>query len=173
MEAIFKKGESNLLAGYVVDYCVALLRPVTNLQLQKILFFMNYCYYCDHQKWLFEENFEAWQYGPVLPSVYENYKFNKAYWLMTRHNLDEDRRQKITKPDESTLTKEGLNAEYIKKAIRILSKVSAVELVNESHKAGKSWARNYKENERNVISREDLLCDVNERENGGYFRGLL
>ncbi len=64
-------------ANFVVDYCVNVRggnTRITNLQLQKILFFIQ-CAYCKQHDggFLFDDDFEAWKYGPVVPAVYYEY----------------------------------------------------------------------------------------------------
>ena len=45
----------------------------SNLKLQKLLYFAWLRYYKKTGKSLFTDEFEAWQYGPVVPSVYYEY----------------------------------------------------------------------------------------------------
>lgn len=47
---------------------------ITHLKLQKLLYFLYGEYLARTGKLLIEEHFEAWQYGPVIPKVYDNYK---------------------------------------------------------------------------------------------------
>lgn len=50
------------------------------LQLQKLLFLVYSEYTIKYDKPLFSDEFEAWQYGPVMPKLYEelsNYKYEK------------------------------------------------------------------------------------------------
>lgn len=67
------------LAHYTVDKCTRENCPVSNLQLQKILYFLQLTY-CRASKGglLFEEPFQAWPYGPVIESVYNEYSFYGA-----------------------------------------------------------------------------------------------
>lgn len=46
---------------------------ITNLKLQKILYFAQAYYLSKLNKPLFNETIEAWEYGPVVPSVYRKY----------------------------------------------------------------------------------------------------
>lgn len=46
---------------------------ISNLKLQKLLYFSWLEYYRRNGTPLFEEEFEAWKYGPVVPSVYYDY----------------------------------------------------------------------------------------------------
>ena len=47
---------------------------ITNLKLQKVLYFVQAYYLAKLNRPLFPDNIEAWEYGPVIPSVYRKYK---------------------------------------------------------------------------------------------------
>ena len=47
---------------------------ITNLKLQKLLFYLQGYWLGFHKKPLFNEQVEAWEYSPVIPSVYEIFK---------------------------------------------------------------------------------------------------
>ena len=47
---------------------------ISNLKLQKMLYYMQGFHLAFFGTPLFEEEIKAWQYGPVVPSVYEAYK---------------------------------------------------------------------------------------------------
>jgi len=57
------------------------------LKLQKLLYFAQGLSFCLNDEEFFEEQFEAWVHGPVIPSVYRQYKhygynpINVAYHL--------------------------------------------------------------------------------------------
>ena len=55
-----------LLAQYILYTCIEQGEPISNLQLQKILYFIQGEYLSKIGKPLFEADFEAWQYGPVI-----------------------------------------------------------------------------------------------------------
>lgn len=46
---------------------------ITNLKLQKLLYYMQGFYLAVYDKPMFDDEIEAWMYGPVVPCVYENY----------------------------------------------------------------------------------------------------
>jgi uncharacterized phage-associated protein len=48
--------------------------PITNLSLQKLLFFIQGFHYLNYDKLLFEEEIEAWNFGPVIPEIYHQFK---------------------------------------------------------------------------------------------------
>ena len=47
---------------------------ITNLKLQKIVFLAQAAYLAVKGKTLFDDEIQAWQYGPVIPSLYNSYK---------------------------------------------------------------------------------------------------
>lgn len=51
---------------------------MTNLKLQKLLYFAQGFSYAINNKPLFKEELQAWQHGPVVPSIYMTYKVCKA-----------------------------------------------------------------------------------------------
>ncbi|MCH9780371.1 MAG: SocA family protein [Alphaproteobacteria bacterium] len=51
---------------------------VTNLRLQKMLYLGHMWYWGRHDAPLVEDNFEAWDYGPVLPELYHKLKIYGA-----------------------------------------------------------------------------------------------
>lgn len=63
------------VAHYVVWKSKEIERPVTNLKLQKILYYAWIEYYRKTQTYLFKDGFYAWRLGPVVPDVYYDYRF--------------------------------------------------------------------------------------------------
>ena len=61
---------------------------ISNLKLQKLVYYAQAWHLALYSKPLFEEDFEAWVHGPVIPELYQKYK--KFGW----HPIDED-----AKPD--------------------------------------------------------------------------
>lgn len=47
---------------------------ITNLKLQKIVFFAQAASLALNNVTLFNDRIEAWQYGPVIPNIYDKYK---------------------------------------------------------------------------------------------------
>lgn len=47
---------------------------VSNMKLQKLLYYMQGFHLACFNTPLFDEEIEAWMYGPVVPSVYEHFK---------------------------------------------------------------------------------------------------
>lgn len=49
-------------------------RPVSHLSLQKILYFIHGKFLIENDRPLLDGYFEAWQYGPVHPLIYDSFK---------------------------------------------------------------------------------------------------
>ena len=61
---------ANFLVYLMSDSC----DDLTNLKLNKILYYAQGHYLKNYGKPLFEDAIEAWQHGPVVHSVYHSYK---------------------------------------------------------------------------------------------------
>lgn len=60
------------VANYVVNLCIEEHKPISNLQLQKILYYIQR-YYLYSNKPLFEDDFIALAFGPAILDVYNLY----------------------------------------------------------------------------------------------------
>lgn len=66
------------LSNYIVAESYRRGMPITQLKLQKILYYIQGKYLALYRKPLFPENIEAWTYGPVVREVYVKYVSNGA-----------------------------------------------------------------------------------------------
>lgn len=57
------------LAKYIVSKCIKEGHPISNLQLQKILYYIQKGI-LENGDPAFSDEIEAWQFGPVVPNVY-------------------------------------------------------------------------------------------------------
>jgi len=62
------------IARYIIERCRENNRPVSNLKLQKILYFVQAEFLVTKNQPCFAEEIEAWDFGPVVPSVYYEYR---------------------------------------------------------------------------------------------------
>jgi uncharacterized phage-associated protein len=62
----------------VANYFIWLAREtgsfVSNLKLQKLVYYAQAWHLAIHELPLFEEDFQAWVHGPVIPELYQKYK---------------------------------------------------------------------------------------------------
>lgn len=70
------------VANLVIDEARRRGTPVTNLSLQKILYFIQGRYLVEKNAPLMSGFFEAWQYGPVHPLIYDAFKHKGASPLL-------------------------------------------------------------------------------------------
>lgn len=99
-----------------------ILPPLTNLRIQKLLYFLLGLYYVSKQNILFKTNFVAWQYGPVSLETYENLKYN----------TDKEINSFIEINEYPTITDKD-DLEFINSFYEITSKRGVWDLVELSH----------------------------------------
>lgn len=66
--------DGRAIANFVLDRCDRLGRTQTNLSLQKVVYFCHVWTLVKFEEPLVKHQFEAWQYGPVLPYLYRDFK---------------------------------------------------------------------------------------------------
>lgn len=116
------------VAKYMISHCNEIHRPISNLKLQKMLYYAWIEYYDSKKAFLFRDEICAWQLGPVIPEVY--YEFCQYAGIPITRNFTVD----INKNDRILL--DSIISEYLP--------LSARTLVNRSHQQGKPWANVYK-----------------------------
>lgn len=139
------------VARYMIESAERNGTPLSNLKLQKILYFEWKDYYKEKGMRLFEESFHAWQFGPVVPEVYYEYFMFGAYPIS---------RNLLESFDESIIGIE--DRQFIDTIIKTYAKYSVFQLVEETHKPDLAWDRTFKggSGKRNVIPFEDIEEDV-------------
>ena len=63
------------VAEYVIYYEHDCGRSISNLRLQKLLYFVQAQFWATRNHACFSDTMQAWKLGPVIPSVYRKYKF--------------------------------------------------------------------------------------------------
>lgn len=91
---------------------------ITNLKLQKILYFAQAAHLSMYGKPLFNEEIEAWKFGPVVASIYRKYKSQLNKTLPQPKHLKE-------LPNDLKI--------FLESIWNIYGKFSAAELVNITH----------------------------------------
>ena len=110
------------VAKYVISYCTDLGAPISNLKLQKILYYLQ-VHYVKNGSVLFWEDFYAWQHGPVIPEV---------YYLFSGYGASKIQNRYITQIDRVTEVN-------ILPIIEKLRNIAPWELVNMTHVQGGPW----------------------------------
>lgn len=75
------------VSEYVLWHCEnELNKPITNLQLQKFLYYIQGANIVINGKPLFDNKIMAWKYGPVIPDVYYWFNNNISNQIRGIHN---------------------------------------------------------------------------------------
>ena len=113
---------------------------ISNMKLQKLLYFAQGHALAVLGKALFNEDFEAWEHGPVLPSIYRKYKIFGA--------------EKITPPETIDLRKfSKAEKTLLEQVWQVYGGYSAWGLRNLSHNTT-PW-KNHKD-DRSVIPQDEM-----------------
>lgn len=62
------------IARYIIERCSITNRIISNLKLQKILYFVQAEFLVTKNQPCFAEKIQAWDFGPVVPDVYYAYR---------------------------------------------------------------------------------------------------
>lgn len=161
------------IANYFVERGLDEARPVSPMKLQKLVFFAHGWYLAVADQGLLDEKVEAWDYGPVVPSIYHTFK---AYG-----------RNPIDKPGKLYKFPDDLESFEFREVIprvdphneevlellgtiwELYSGFSAVQLSNMTHQPGSPWARVKDE----AGDRLDKGTDIPERYISEYFKAQL
>lgn len=104
---------------------------ITNLELQKILYIAQMFSYGMRKKPLFDNPIEAWDYGPVVPVVYHEFKFAgngpiPSFLFPAEDCVNED------------------NRTFISKISKMVKGLKGWQLVAITHRDRGAWQRTYR-----------------------------
>lgn len=119
------------VAKYCVAKCYIEKSPISNLKLQKYLFYIQLEFLNNGSK-AFSDEIQAWMYGPVVPSVYYHYSVFGA--LDIKPNDEND----------INLIKNDKDIHMIDKVITEYRGYSVGDLVEKTHIKGGAWDRTYR-----------------------------
>lgn len=116
---------------------------ISPMKLQKLIYYAHAWHLAIKDKPLIEENIEAWSWGPVVRSIYLDFK------KFGRHPIENDRathlRMEGDDPNNMELVEEtpSLEDEEKKKFVdliwRVHKKYTGVQLSNSTHGKGEPW----------------------------------
>lgn len=146
------------VANYILDYADDNGIVVTNLSLQKITYFCHTWYLISTQKPLIRHQFEAWEYGPVLPYLYRIFSSFEEKKITSRATqLDAKTGKEIVAKIDIEENEETI----LKNIVSFYSQLSATQLVDQSHIPDgpwhKVWHHESKVNPGMQISNEAIL----------------
>ena len=115
--------------------------------MQKVLYFAHMRYLGIEKKRLIDEDFQAWEYGPVLPSLYHRVKVagrnpvHKVLFLWEDPELEED----------------SIEYRYLKDTYEAMKDIEPGQMINISHCEGGAWDEVYEMGTRNIIIPEEAI----------------
>lgn len=129
--------ETKAVANLLLDWAAAEGAPVTNLKLQKLLFFAHADHLVSTGHPLVRDEFEAWSYGPVIPAVYQEFKrFSDNPITGRAFRFDPVRQVRLIA--EAQMSAEDVA--LLRRSCSIYMPVGAGLLSQRSHKPGGPWA---------------------------------
>ena len=117
------------IAKYIVSYCSEKKHPVSNLKLQKMLYYMWIDYYKKTGVALFLDDICAWQLGPVVPDAYYMFCSYAGTPIIRTYNVE--------------LSINDIN--IVNQITDTYISIPASTLVNRSHKKGGPWDTVYQD----------------------------
>lgn len=136
------------LAGYIVGRCLDEKLPISNLQLQKTLYFVQLESIKQSQSGdgLIEDAvFEAWRFGPVISSVYY------AYCLNGGTPIEKVARE--VAPANSA-------PDYVMKVVRKALSAKPWDLVARTHRPGGAWSKAAQNGYKSTMSSSDIRAEA-------------
>lgn len=130
------------VSQYIIKRCNENDRMISNLKLQKLLYFVQAEFLVTRGEPCFGEEIEAWDFGPVVPVVYHRYK---VYGSANIPYLGTERMMKFRMADCTLM--DGI--------IDACAKYSASKLVEITHNQA-PWRQVYRPHMGNVITKESI-----------------
>lgn len=131
------------VSSYIIERCHSQNRTISNLKLQKILYFVQAEFLVSRNQPCFVEQIEAWDFGPVVPEVYQHYK------VFGSSNIP------LIGKTENTLVISKADQELINEIVDECSRYSASALVEITHNQS-PWSDAYAFGRNSVISQESI-----------------
>lgn len=111
-------------------------RLITNLALQKLLYFAHALFLIERKRPLVSGYFEAWEFGPVHPTAYQSFKVARDKPITFRaqkRNIVTGATEEITAPDEPVVR------QHLSRIMAQYGALTPGQLVEISHAKGAPW----------------------------------
>lgn len=132
---------------------------VTQMKLQKLVYFAQGYHLAKYHEPLLNENFQAWQFGPVVPEIYQDFKLYGSKLITDTASF---------MPPEPGRNRYHLNNEAVDSinyTWDVLKDFSAMALSNWTHQPNTPWSKVYNPDYKSTpISNDEIKS---------YFQRLL
>ena len=143
---------------YIINYSNEHDYSISNLKLQKLLYFVQAMFLCAKGAKCFRESIEAWDFGPVVPEAYrafKNYGGGEIPQIKSYFVFDENVLWNIRKEEYNDNTIDTDDKKYINAVIDKFSDYTASDLVELTHNQ-RPWIDAYKSRKNKVITPEAI-----------------
>lgn len=138
--------DARVVGNSFIDIAQKNFEVVSPMKLQKLVYIAHGWYLAFYGKKLVEDPIEAWQYGPVIRSLYfETQKFGSQPVSEYYTILDPDTLVRVIPYVNE------MDMGFLRIIWKAYGKYNAHELVNITHKEDTPWSRTYKKNHRNLV----------------------
>ena len=155
---------------YVINYSNQKGYGISNLKLQKILYFIQAYFLCssygDSPSPCFYESIEAWDFGPVVPEAYHEYKQYRSSSIPTvtsYMSFDEEDMWNISMVPYDDNIIQSEDKEKINAVVDMFAKYSATDLVTLTHNQA-PWRDAYVSRSNREITIESIRRYFNDEE---------
>jgi uncharacterized phage-associated protein len=128
--------DSRAIANLMLDEAGRHGRGLTNLALQKLLYFAHALFLIEHGRPLVSGYFEAWEFGPVHPVAYQAFKVAREQPITFKARRQDLATGKLRTPDEPS---EPEVRSHIARIIAQYGGLSAGRLIEISHAKNAPW----------------------------------
>lgn len=125
-------------------------RQLTNLDIQKLVYFAHGWHLALSDSPLIDEEVQAWKHGPVIPSLYNQFK---------TYGFDPIPSSKVKRMCSDITTLDQTEVSFVQAVFSVYKRYSTFELVRLTHAGETPWDRVIKEygNARNVVIPDEYM----------------
>lgn len=130
------------VANYIVNSAIDKEKPVSNLKLQKLLYYVQAASLVENNVPMFDDDISAWKYGPVVETVYHAFKH------FVGAPIDECNSANIEYLDDTDSVDElisGIDKKMIDKVVKSYEEYAALQMVRKTHEE-EPWQKAYYNN---------------------------
>lgn len=144
------------VARFVVNFAHEEGKPVTNLKLKYILYYLQGFSYLVFDEELFEDDLKAWAYGPTVKEVYTNFSMFGSDIIPAYNDiLDLIFMKPKEIEDYRSMFKRNI-VYFLETNLKSLLEYSTEELLKSVLKDSTPWGKNYIEGKKKLIPKEDI-----------------
>lgn len=150
------------VARFIINYCNKEDIVISNLKLQKLLYFVQAYFLITFDKKCFRENIEAWDFGPVIPVAYHEFKQYGSGNIPTisKYVVDSSDGYYYEDYNEDIISYDDQQA--IQDVINEFREYTATDLVKLTH-SQEPWANVYVPWANNIITTKSIKDYFNEQ----------